>query len=43
MLEQGLANLRQADSVNEDSVGMVLLAMSTILSERFALYCFWGP
>lgn len=43
MLEQGLANLRQADSVNEDGVGMVLLAMSTILSERFALYFFWGP
>lgn len=34
MLEQGLANLSQADSADEDGVGMVLLAMSTLLSER---------
>eukprot|EP00268_Persea_americana_P016265 TRINITY_DN17698_c0_g2_i1.p1 TRINITY_DN17698_c0_g2~~TRINITY_DN17698_c0_g2_i1.p1 ORF type:complete len:433 (-),score=75.12 TRINITY_DN17698_c0_g2_i1:711-2009(-) len=38
VLEQGLANLRQADSGNEDGVGMVLLAMSTLLSEREQSY-----
>ncbi|XXG54548.1 hypothetical protein AAC387_Pa03g2395 [Persea americana] len=38
VLEQGLVNLRQADSGNEDGVGMVLLAMSTLLSEREQSY-----
>ncbi|XP_058109538.1 uncharacterized protein LOC131252826 isoform X1 [Magnolia sinica] len=34
VLEQGLSNLRRVDSAHEDGVGMVLLAMSTILAER---------
>ncbi|XP_077216582.1 tetratricopeptide repeat (TPR)-like superfamily protein isoform X2 [Tasmannia lanceolata] len=34
VLEQGLSNFRGVDDSSEDAVGMVLLAMSTMLSER---------
>lgn len=37
VLEQGLGNLQRGDAPDYDVVGMVLLAMSTVLSERFAL------
>lgn len=40
MLEQGLGNLQRGDSPDYDAVGMVLLAMSTVLSERFALVAY---